>query len=95
MYSLMTQLIEIHVVIYTKFYKSLGVGVDEAFHYIRLGAKCRVWDNLYLHAAAKLHLNVCEYVEFGVGYQIPFLSKERRKDGESIVFHQHKGWWKD
>ena len=77
------------------FYKSLGVGVDEAFHYIRLGAKCRVWDNLYLHAAAKLHLNVCEYVEFGVGYQIPFLKKENRKDGESIVFHQHKGWWEN
>ena len=77
------------------FYKSLGVGVDEAFHYIRLGAKYRVWDNLYLHAAAKLHLNVCEYVEFGVGYQIPFLKESKRKDGESIVFHQHKGWWKD
>lgn len=75
------------------FYKSSGPGTEEAFHYIRLGAKCRVWDNLYLHAAAKLHLQICEYVEIGVGYQIPFLSKEKRENDKSIIYHHHKNWW--
>lgn len=75
------------------FYKSSGPGTEEAFHYIRLGAKCRVWDNLYLHAAAKLHLQICEYVEIGVGYQIPFLRKEKRENDKSIIYHHHKNWW--
>ena len=75
------------------FYKNDGPGNDEAFHYIRFGLKTRIWDNLYLQATAKTHLHICEYVEFGVGYQIPFLKKSKRKSGESIVFHHRKGWW--
>jgi hypothetical protein len=39
-------------------------------------------------------MQIAEFVEFGINYQIPFLSKERRKDGESIIFHHRKGWWK-
>ena len=77
------------------FYKSLGVGVDEAFHYFRFGLKCRVWDNIYLQATAKTHLQICEYVEFGIGYQIPFLKKDKRTDDKSIIFHHHKDWWKN
>lgn len=76
------------------FYDNEGAGTDEAFHYIRFGMKYRVWDNLYLQASAKTHLHICEYVEFGVGYQIPFLKKGNRKSGESIVFHHTKNWWK-
>lgn len=75
------------------FYKNDGAGTDEAFHYIRFGVKTRVWDNLYLHATCKTHLHIAEYVEFGVGYQIPFLKKDQRKDKCSI-FHHKKNWWK-
>lgn len=77
------------------FYKNDGAGVDEAFHYIRFGLKYRVWDNLYLHTSAKTHLHICEYIEFGVGYQIPFLKKQNRKEDKGIVFHHHKNWWKE
>ena len=77
------------------FYKSSGPGNEEAFHYFRFGVKFQVWDNIYLQATCKTHMQIAEFVEFGINYQIPFLSKERRKDGESIVFHQRKGWWKD
>ena len=76
------------------FYKANGAGNEEAFHYIRFGLKARVWDNLYLQASAKTHLHICEYVEFGLGYQIPFLKKSLRKQGQSPIFHYSKGWWK-
>lgn len=75
------------------FYDNEGAGTDEAFHYIRFGMKYRVWDNLYLQASAKTHLHICEYIEFGIGYQIPFLKKSQRK-GDSRIFHHTKDWWK-
>ena len=75
------------------FYKNDGAGNDEAFHYIRFGMKYRVWDNLYLQASAKTHLHICEYIEFGIGYQIPFLKKSQRK-GDSRIFHHTNDWWK-
>ena len=75
------------------FYDNEEAGTDEAFHYIRFGMKYRVWDNLYLQASAKTHLHICEYVEFGLGYQIPFLKKSQRK-GDSRIFHHTKDWWK-
>ncbi len=73
------------------FYKGNGAGNEEAFHYIRFGLKTRVWDNLYLQASAKTHLHICEYVEFGLGYQIPFLKKSYRKSGKSIIYHHRDG----
>lgn len=73
------------------FYKGNGAGNEEAFHYIRFGLKTRVWDNLYLQASAKTHLHICEYVEFGLGYQIPFLKKSYRKPGKSIIYHHRDG----
>ena len=75
------------------FYKSMEASSEEAFHYIRFGLKYRIWDNLYLQTTAKTHLHICEYVEFGVGYQIPFLKKSQRK-GDSNIFHYKKDWWK-
>jgi hypothetical protein len=75
------------------FYKNDGAGTDEAFHYIRFGMKYRVWDNLYLQTSAKTHRHICEYIEFGLGYQIPFLKKSLR-NGDSRIFHYKKGWWK-
>ena len=71
-----------------------GAGGEEAFHYFRLGAKCRIWDNIYFQTTMKCHLHIAEFIEFGLGYQIPFLKKENRNDG-SIVFHHRKDWWKD
>jgi hypothetical protein len=78
------------------FYESShGAKREEAFHYFRLGARCRVVDNLYVQAALKAHLNVAEFIEFGVGYQIPFLKKSNRSEGKSNIFHYRKNWWKE
>ena len=71
-----------------------GAGGEEAFHYIRLGAKCRVWDNLYAQVTMKCHLHIAEYIEWGIGYQIPFYKKGRRPEGKSNIFHYRKNWWK-
>ncbi len=72
-----------------------GAGGEEASHYIRFGLKYRVWDNLYLHTSAKTHLHICEFVEFGLGYQIPFYKKRNRPEGKSNIFHYRKNWWKE
>ena len=72
-----------------------GAGGEEASHYIRFGLKYRVWDNLYLQTSAKTHLHICEFIEFGLGYQIPLLKKENRTEGKSNIFHHRKNWWKE
>jgi hypothetical protein len=71
-----------------------GAGGEEANNYIRFGLRYRVLDNIYLQASAKTHMHICEYIEFGLGYQIPFFKKDRRKD-DSIIFHYRKNWWKE
>ena len=73
------------------FYKTKGAGSQEACHYIRFGIKYRIWDNLYLQALAKTHRHIAEYIEFGIGYQIPFLNKDKRDGG--LIFHHSKRWW--
>ncbi len=73
------------------FYKTKGAGSQEACHYIRFGIKYRIWDNLYLQALAKTHRHIAEYIEFGIGYQIPFLRKDKRDGGK--IFHHSKRWW--
>ena len=75
------------------FYKGEGAGSDEAWNYIRFGVKCRVWDNLYVQALAKTHYHIAEMIEFGVGYQIPFISKNKRQNDKDIIFHNREGWW--
>lgn len=75
------------------FYKMHRAGADEAWHYIRFGVKCRVWDNIYVQALAKTHMHIAEQIEFGVGYSIPFISKSKRRDSKDIVFHNRDGWW--
>ena len=77
------------------FYKMHRAGADEAWHYIRFGVKCRVWDNIYVQALAKTHMHIAELVEFGVGYNIPFISKSKRRSSDDIIFHNRKGWWKN
>lgn len=74
-------------------YKSNGPGSQESWNYIRFGLKYRVWDNLYLQALAKTHLHICEYIEFGVGYQIPFFRKGTRRDDGKKIFHHDRSWW--
>jgi hypothetical protein len=70
-----------------------GASREEAFHYFRLGARCRIWDNMYFQTALKAHLNVAEFIEFGLGYQIPFYKKADRPQTKGKVFHHHKDWW--
>ena len=72
-----------------------GASREEAFHYFRLGARCRIWDNMYFQTALKAHLNVAEFIEFGLGYQIPFYKKSDRPQTKGKVFHHHKDWWKE
>lgn len=72
-----------------------GAGGEEAFHYIRLGAKCRIWDNLYAQMTMKCHLHIAEFIEFGLGYQIPFYKKGNRPEGKSNIYHHRKNWWKE
>ncbi len=75
------------------FYKMHSAGSDEAWHYIRFGVKCRVWDNIYVQALAKTHMHIAELIEFGIGYNIPFVSKSKRRDSKDVIFHNRKGWW--
>ena len=75
------------------FYKCEDVGVDDGWNYFRFGLKCRVWDNVYLQALAKTHLHICEYIEFGLGYQIPFLKKGKRDNKQ--IFHYKRNWWQN
>ena len=77
-------------------YKAVGgAGDQEACNYIRFGLRCRVLDNIYLQASAKTHMHICEYIEFGAGYQIPFLKKSNCSDRDDVIFHYKKGWWKN
>ena len=73
---------------------SHGAGSEEAPHYIRFGLRYRVFDNVYLQASAKTHMHICEFVEFGIGYQIPFYKKGNRPEGKGKVFHHSRNWWK-
>ena len=72
-----------------------GASREEAFNYFRLGARCRIWDNMYFQTALKAHLNVAEFIEFGLGYQIPFLKVSDRANRDGIVFHHKRGWWEN
>lgn len=76
------------------FYKSEETGVDERFHYIRFGVKYRIFDNVHLQALAKTHMHICELIEFGISYQIPFIEKGKRVDDKKI-FHHRRNWWKE
>lgn len=59
-------------------YKPENPSRDEGWHYWRFGLRCRVWDNLYVQVAAKMHLHISEHIGFGVGYDIPFQRNVRR-----------------
>ena len=76
------------------FYKSEETGVEEQFHYIQFGVKCRVFDNVSVQAIVKTHMHIAEFVEFGISYRIPYISKDKRNGGKSI-FHHKKAWWEE
>jgi hypothetical protein len=40
----------------------------------------------------KYHLQIAEFIEFGLGYQIPFYKKGSRPEGKSNIFHYRKEW---
>lgn len=61
---------------------------EDGWNYLRLGVRCRVWDNLYIQAAVKTHLSKAEMIEWGIGYQIPF----KRKMKENELFETIDGW---
>lgn len=71
-----------------------GAGSEEASHYIRFGLRYRILDNVYLQASAKTHMHICEFIEFGLGYQIPFYKKDSRPEGKGKVFHHRRNWWR-
>lgn len=70
----------------------VGLSLNNEF---RFGLKYRIWDNMYLQALAKTHRHIAEYIEFGVGYQIPFLCKDRRSEDSGRIFHHRRDWWMD
>ena len=76
------------------FYKSYEVGVEEAFHYIQFGARVRIFDNVHFQVICKTHMHIAEFMEFGISYKIPYISKGKRSGGKSI-FHHRAGWWEE
>ena len=57
---------------------------EDGWNYIRLGVRCRVWDNLYVQTAVKTHLSKAEMIEWGVGYQIPL--KQEKIDNDALKY---------
>lgn len=49
-----------------------NINKEDGWNYFRIGLRCRVWDNLFLHVAMKAHLQKAEMLELGVGYHLPF-----------------------
>ena len=39
--------------------------------------------------------HIAEQIEFGVGYNIPFVSKSKRRDSKDVIFHNREGWWNE
>ncbi len=75
------------------FYK-YNIDREDGWNYFRLGLRCRVWNNLFLQTSLKSHLHKAEFIEFGIGYQIPF---KRKSDsgalsggGWDIYYHDAK-----
>lgn len=69
------------------FYK-YKLSKEDGWNYLRLGVRCRIWDNIYIQTAVKTHLSKAEMVEWGIGYQIPF----KRKIKENEPFETFAGW---
>jgi hypothetical protein len=65
-----------------------NIDKEDGWNYLRLGVRCRIWDNLYIQTAVKTHLTKAEMIEWGIGYQIPF--KRRIKENE--LFETLDGW---
>ena len=61
---------------------------EDGWNYFRLGARCRIWDNIYLQTTVKTHLSKAEMIEWGIGYQIPFTQKFK----QNKLFKELDGW---
>ncbi|MDR2685066.1 MAG: acyloxyacyl hydrolase, partial [Prevotellaceae bacterium] len=51
---------------------SYDIEKEDGWNYFRLGVRYRIWDNIFVSAAVKTHLQKAEMIEFGVGYLLPF-----------------------
>lgn len=56
-----------------------NINKEDGWNYIRLGMRCRVWNNLFVSASLKTHLSKAEMIEWGIGYNIPFMSRGSRE----------------
>lgn len=52
---------------------------EDGWNYFRLALKVRVWEGLTANVAVKTHLQKAEFIEFGLGYQIPFQFHKKQK----------------
>lgn len=57
------------------FFYSYNIENEDGWNYFRLGARCRVWDNVFVQVSVKTHLHKAEMIEWGVGYLIPWSKK--------------------
>ena len=73
---------------------SYDIDKEDGWNYFRLGARCRVYDNLFVSVNLKTHLQKAEMIEFGIGYQIPFTKKQEvdGRRGQYTVYHPDKKW---
>jgi hypothetical protein len=58
------------------FYK-YNIDNEDGWNYFRLGIRYRIWDNIFISAAVKTHLQKAEMIEFGVGYLLPFAKNNK------------------
>ncbi|MDR1544193.1 MAG: acyloxyacyl hydrolase [Prevotellaceae bacterium] len=56
---------------------SYDIEKEDGWNYFRLGIRYRIWDNIFVSAAVKTHLQKAEMIEFGVGYLLPFAKNNK------------------
>ena len=57
---------------------SYNIDEEDGWNYFRLAMKIHIWEGLTANVAVKTHLQKAEFIEFGLGYQIPFIFKKNR-----------------
>ena len=73
---------------------SYDIEKEDGWNYFRLGVRCRVYDNLFVNASLKTHLQKAEMIEWGIGYQIPYTKKQESdgRRGSYAVYHPDRKW---
>ncbi len=52
--------------------------------YLRAGLRVRVFDNVFAQVTGKTHLYRFDYLEFGIGYSIPYSTAQSRSGGNYV-----------